>query len=49
MLGLWAVAALAIVGGRGLLKLVPLTVITRVCAALMLLLAALSLIQVIHG
>ena len=49
VLGLWAVAGLAIVGGRGLLRLVPLTVITRVCAALMLLLAALSLVQAIRG
>ena len=49
VLGLWAVAGLAIVGGRGLLKLVPLTVITRVSAALMLLLAALSLAEAIRG
>lgn len=49
VLGLWAVAGLAIVGGRGLLKFVPLTVITRVSAALMLVLAALSLAQAIRG
>jgi putative Ca2+/H+ antiporter (TMEM165/GDT1 family) len=49
VLGLWAVAGLAIVGGRGLLKLVPLTVITRVCAVLMLVLAGLSLAQAIRG
>lgn len=47
--GLWAVAALAIVGGRGLLKLVPMTVITRVAGLLMLLLAAFSLAQAIRG
>ena len=33
VLGLWAVAGLAIVGGRSLLKVVPLTVITRIAAA----------------
>jgi putative Ca2+/H+ antiporter (TMEM165/GDT1 family) len=32
VLGLWAVAALAIVGGRSLLKLPPLTLITRISA-----------------
>ncbi|WP_034263426.1 TMEM165/GDT1 family protein [Actinospica robiniae] len=47
--GLWAVAALAIVGGRGLLKLVPMTVITRVAGLLMLLLAGFSLAQAIRG
>ncbi len=49
VLGLWAVAALAIVGGRGLLRLVPLVVITRVAAAIMALLAVLSLVQAIRG
>lgn len=48
-LGLWAVAGLAIVGGRGLLRLVPLTVITRVAAAIMAVLAAVSLISAIRG
>ena len=33
VLALWAVAALAIVGGRGLLKVIPLTWITRAAAA----------------
>lgn len=47
--GLWAVAALAIVGGRGLLRLVPMTVITRVAGLLMLLLAGFSLAQAIRG
>ncbi len=48
-LGLWAVAALAIVGGRGLLKLVPLTVITRVAAVIMLVLAVFSLVSAVRG
>jgi hypothetical protein len=43
------VAALAIVGGRGLLRVVPLTVVTGASAALMLLLAALSLAEAIRG
>ncbi len=43
VLALWAVAALAIVGGRSLLKIIPLTWITRGAAAVMLLLAGVSL------
>jgi putative Ca2+/H+ antiporter (TMEM165/GDT1 family) len=43
VLGLWAVAALAIAGGRGLLKLIPLVWITRGAAAVMLVLAGFSL------
>lgn len=42
VLALWAVAALAIVGGRGLLKVIPLTWITRVAAGIMLVLAGIS-------
>jgi Ca2+/H+ antiporter, TMEM165/GDT1 family len=48
-LGLWSVAGLAIVGGRGLLRLIPLTVITRIAAAIMAALAAFSLISAIRG
>ena len=48
-LGLWAVAGLAIVGGRGLLKVVPITVITRVAAAIMGVLAVISLVDAIRG
>ncbi|HLJ98433.1 MAG TPA: TMEM165/GDT1 family protein [Streptosporangiaceae bacterium] len=44
MLGLWAVAALAIAGGQGLLKLIPITWITRAAAAVMLALAVISLV-----
>ena len=42
VLALWAVAALAIVGGRGLLKVMPLTWITRIAAGIMLVLAGIS-------
>jgi Ca2+/H+ antiporter, TMEM165/GDT1 family len=47
VLALWAVAALAIVGGRGLLKVLPLAWITRVAAAIMLVMAGLSLASAI--
>jgi putative Ca2+/H+ antiporter (TMEM165/GDT1 family) len=43
VLGLWAVAGLAIVGGRGLLKLIPLVWITRIAAVIMLVMAGFSL------
>jgi putative Ca2+/H+ antiporter (TMEM165/GDT1 family) len=43
VLGLWAVAGLAIVGGRGLLKVIPLTWVTRIAAVLMLVMAGVSL------
>jgi putative Ca2+/H+ antiporter (TMEM165/GDT1 family) len=49
VLGLWAVAALAIAGGRSLLKVVPITVVTRVAAAIMAVLAAISIIAAIRG
>jgi Ca2+/H+ antiporter, TMEM165/GDT1 family len=49
VLGLWAVAALAIAGGRSLLKVVPITVITRVAAAIMAVLAVISIIAAIRG
>lgn len=48
-LGLWAVAGLAIVGGRGLLKVVPITVVTRVAATVMGILAVISLVEAIRG
>jgi Ca2+/H+ antiporter, TMEM165/GDT1 family len=43
VLALWAVAAVAIAGGRGLLKVIPLTWITRIAAVIMLILAGISL------
>ncbi len=48
-LGLWAVGGIAIVGGRGLLKLMPLHLIVRVAAAVMVVLAAISLAKAITG
>jgi putative Ca2+/H+ antiporter (TMEM165/GDT1 family) len=44
VLGLWAVAALAILGGQGLLRLIPIRWIVQVAALVMLVLAAVSLI-----
>jgi Ca2+/H+ antiporter, TMEM165/GDT1 family len=43
-LALWTVAALAIVGGRSLLKVIPLTWITRIAAVVMLVMAGLSVV-----
>jgi Ca2+/H+ antiporter, TMEM165/GDT1 family len=43
VVALWAVAALAIVGGRTLLKVMPLTWITRIAAGIMLVLAGISI------
>jgi Ca2+/H+ antiporter, TMEM165/GDT1 family len=42
-LGLWAVGAIAIAGGRGLMKVIPLAWISRVAAVMMLALAGVSL------
>lgn len=47
VLGLWAVAGIAIAGGRGLLKLIPLKWISRVAAVIMLILAGFSLYEAI--
>jgi putative Ca2+/H+ antiporter (TMEM165/GDT1 family) len=49
VLGLWAVAALAITGGRSLLKVMPITVITRVAAVIMAVLATISIVAAIRG
>jgi Ca2+/H+ antiporter, TMEM165/GDT1 family len=49
VLALWAVAALAIAGGRSLLKVVPITVITRVAAAIMAVLAVISIVSAVRG
>lgn len=49
VLALWAVAAIAIAGGRGLLRVVPVKVITRVAAVAFVILAIISLIDVIRG
>lgn len=45
VLALWTVGGLAILGGQRLLSKVPLVFITRVAAAIMIVLAGLSLIQ----
>jgi putative Ca2+/H+ antiporter (TMEM165/GDT1 family) len=48
-LGLWAVGGLAIIGGRGLLKVLPLHLIVRLAALVMVVLAGVSLWQAIAG
>jgi putative Ca2+/H+ antiporter (TMEM165/GDT1 family) len=48
-LGLWSVGALAIVGGRSLLKVLPLHLIVRLAALVMIVLAGVSLWQAIAG
>ncbi len=45
VLALWAVAGVAIAGGRSLLKVIPLTWIIRAAAAVMLVLAGISLAE----
>ncbi|MFK0153570.1 TMEM165/GDT1 family protein [Streptomyces sp. NPDC090493] len=49
VLGLWAVAGLGIVGGKALMKKVPLRLITQIAAVLMLALGVLSLWEAIAG
>ncbi|MEU2158165.1 TMEM165/GDT1 family protein [Streptomyces sp. NPDC019396] len=49
VLALWAVAGLGIVGGRTLMKYVPLRLITKVAAGLMLALAGFSLYEAVAG
>ncbi|MBD9704210.1 TMEM165/GDT1 family protein [Streptomyces caniscabiei] len=49
VLALWAVAGLGIVGGRALMKRVPLALITRVAAVLMLGLGVWSLWEAVAG
>ncbi|MEV6673457.1 TMEM165/GDT1 family protein [Streptomyces sp. NPDC051162] len=48
-LGLWAVAGLGIVGGRTLMKYVPLALITKIAALVMLALAGFSLYEAVAG
>ncbi|MEU2719412.1 TMEM165/GDT1 family protein [Streptomyces smyrnaeus] len=47
VLALWAVAALGILGGRTLLKFVPLRLVTRIAALVMLALAGFSLYEAV--
>ncbi|MET8975868.1 TMEM165/GDT1 family protein [Streptomyces sp. NPDC004539] len=49
VLGLWAVAGLGIVGGKALMKRVPLVLITKIAALLMLGLGVWSLWEAIAG
>ncbi|GGP55241.1 TMEM165/GDT1 family protein [Streptomyces abikoensis] len=48
-LGLWAVAGLGIAGGKTLMRYVPLTLITKIAALVMLALAAFSLYEAVMG
>ncbi|WP_018505269.1 TMEM165/GDT1 family protein [Parafrankia discariae] len=49
VLALWTVAALAIVGGRGLLRVLSVKVITRIAAVAFTALALISLVDAIRG
>ncbi|MFE5858171.1 TMEM165/GDT1 family protein [Streptomyces sp. NPDC056500] len=49
VLALWAVAGIGILGGRTLMKYVPLRLITKVAACLMLALAGFSLYEALMG
>ncbi|UQX00988.1 TMEM165/GDT1 family protein [Streptomyces sp. RerS4] len=49
VLALWAVAGIGILGGRTLMKYVPLKLITKIAAAVMAALAAFSLYEAIVG
>ncbi|MGW0777068.1 TMEM165/GDT1 family protein [Streptomyces sp. NPDC002835] len=49
VLALWTVAGIGIVGGRTLMKYVPLKLITKVAACLMLALAGFSLFEAVTG
>jgi Ca2+/H+ antiporter, TMEM165/GDT1 family len=48
VLGLWLVAALAITGGRGLLRILPMRWISRLAALLMVVMAAVTLVEAIR-
>ena len=49
VLGLWAVGLLAILGGKTLLKVLPIKWITRIAAVVMLALAVYSIVIAIRG
>jgi putative Ca2+/H+ antiporter (TMEM165/GDT1 family) len=49
VLALWAVAGLAVVGGRGLLRVVPVRLVTVAGAVAMVVLALISLVGAIRG
>lgn len=49
VLGLWAVGLLAILGGKTLLKVLPIKWITRIAAVVMLALSVYSIVKAIRG
>lgn len=49
LLALWSVAAIAVLGGRALLRVVPLTLVRRLAGVLMLALAVLTVTEAIRG
>ncbi len=49
VLGLWAVALLAILGGKSLLRIIPIKAIVRIAAVIMLGLAGYSIYSAIRG
>ncbi|MEV5983874.1 TMEM165/GDT1 family protein [Streptomyces sp. NPDC052051] len=49
VLGLWAVAGLGIVGGKALMKRVPLRLITKIAAVVMLVLGAWSMYEAVSA
>jgi Ca2+/H+ antiporter, TMEM165/GDT1 family len=49
VLALWAVAGISIVGGRALMKRVPLPLITKIAATVMVAMAGISLYEAIAG
>ena len=49
VLALWAVGLLAILGGRTLLRFLPIVWITRIAAAAMVVLAGYSIVEVVRG
>jgi Ca2+/H+ antiporter, TMEM165/GDT1 family len=49
LLALWAVAAIAIIGGQALMKRAPLRLITTIAAAVMVTMAGLSLYEAVAG
>ena len=46
---LWTVAALAVIGGQSLLRLVPIVVVRRVTAAVLVVLAVIALVSATTG
>jgi putative Ca2+/H+ antiporter (TMEM165/GDT1 family) len=48
-LALWAVAGLAVVGGKGLLRYLPVVVVRRVTAGVLFALAAVAIYAAVHG